>query len=110
MVVTFFSDVTIFALAEMMIDLKVNDQFGQKLDKAATAVDDSDRMRKVSKRQISDGEETKTRIYLQVLESRAMQDEERMAKLEEELKEVKMRSIETLLLPTILPGVIRILR
>ena len=47
MVVTSFSDVTIFALAEMMIDLKVNDQFAQKLDKAATAVDDSDRMRKV---------------------------------------------------------------
>merc|ERR1712212_82423 len=37
----------------------------QKLDKAATAADDSDRMRKV-------------------LESRAIQDEERMAKLEEE--------------------------
>ena len=92
-----------------MIDLKVNDQFAQKLDKAATAVDDSDRMRKVFKRQISE-EESKSRIYLQVLESRAMQDEERMAKLEEELKEVKMRSIETLLLPTILPGVIKILR
>merc|ERR1719462_409943 len=42
----------------------------QKLDKAATAVDDSDRMRKV-------------------LESRAVQDEEMMAKLEEELKEVR---------------------
>merc|ERR1711962_1302796 len=39
----------------------------QKLDKAATAADDSDRMRKV-------------------LESRAVSDEERMAKLEEELK------------------------
>merc|ERR550519_2357537 len=39
----------------------------QKLDKAATAADDSDRMRKV-------------------LESRANQDEERMSKLEEELK------------------------
>merc|ERR1711974_419196 len=39
----------------------------QKLDKAATAADDSDRMRKV-------------------FESRANQDEERMSKLEEELK------------------------
>merc|ERR1712189_89146 len=39
----------------------------QKLDKAATAADDSDRMRKV-------------------LEARAIQDEERIAKLEEELK------------------------
>ena len=39
----------------------------QKLDKAATAADDSDRMRKV-------------------LESRAVSDEDRMAKLEEELK------------------------
>merc|ERR1712071_280335 len=39
----------------------------QKLDKAATAADDSDRMRKV-------------------LESRAVQDEDRMGKLEEELK------------------------
>merc|ERR1712228_521561 len=39
----------------------------QKLDKAATAADDSDRMRKV-------------------FESRAVQDEERMGKLEEELK------------------------
>ena len=39
----------------------------QKLDKAATAADDSDRMRKV-------------------LTSRAAQDEERMSKLEEELK------------------------
>merc|ERR1712236_199816 len=38
-----------------------------KLDKAATAADDSDRMRKV-------------------LENRAVQDEERMGKLEEELK------------------------
>merc|ERR1711872_616782 len=42
----------------------------QKLDKAATAANDSDRMRKV-------------------LESRAMQDEERMAKLEEELKSAR---------------------
>ena len=105
MVVTYFSDV-----AELMRDMKVDDQFAQKLDKAATAVDDSDRMRKVSKKRQISGEETKTRIYLQVLESRAMQDEERMAKLEEELKEVKMRSIETLLLPTILPGVIEIWR
>ena len=39
----------------------------QKLDKAATAADDADRMRKV-------------------LTSRATQDEERMSKLEEELK------------------------
>ena len=39
----------------------------QKLDKAATAADDSDRMRKV-------------------LTSRAAQDEERMSKREEELK------------------------
>ena len=39
----------------------------QKLDKAATAADDSDRMRKV-------------------LESRAVQDEERMAKLEARLR------------------------
>merc|ERR1711982_184677 len=39
----------------------------QKLDKAATAADDSDRMRKV-------------------LEARAVQDEDRMGKLEEELK------------------------
>ena len=44
-----------------------------------------------------------------MLESRAMQDEERMAKLEEELKEVKKTSIETLLLQNIL-GVIVILR
>merc|ERR1711936_1041722 len=42
----------------------------QKLDKAATTADDSDRMRKV-------------------LESRAQQDEERMAKLEDELKEAR---------------------
>merc|ERR1712227_195707 len=42
----------------------------QKLDKAATAADDSDRMRKV-------------------LESRAFQDEDRMAKLEEELKSAR---------------------
>ena len=42
----------------------------QKLDKAATAADDSDRMRKV-------------------LTSRAAQDEERMSKLEEELKGCK---------------------
>merc|ERR1711885_60584 len=42
----------------------------QKLDKSATAADDSDRMRKV-------------------LESRAQQDEERMAKLEEELKDAR---------------------
>merc|ERR1711988_652624 len=42
----------------------------QKLDKAATAADDSDRMRKV-------------------LESRAIQDEDRMAKLEEELKSAR---------------------
>jgi hypothetical protein len=40
----------------------------QKLDKAVTAADDSDRMRKV-------------------LESRANGDEERMSKLEEELKD-----------------------
>ena len=44
----------------------------QKLDKAATAADDSDRMRKV-------------------LTSRAAQDEERMSKLEEELKGRKRR-------------------
>merc|ERR1711963_651014 len=43
----------------------------QKLDKAATAADDSDRMRKV-------------------LESRAIQDEDRMAKLEEEIKIVEL--------------------
>merc|ERR1719422_1793773 len=42
-------------------------QATNKLDKAATAADDSDRMRKV-------------------LENRAIQDEERMGKLEEELK------------------------
>merc|ERR1712000_581617 len=45
----------------------------QKLDKAATAADDSDRMRKV-------------------LESRANQDEERMSKLEEELKAVRTQA------------------
>merc|ERR1712203_184231 len=44
-----------------------------KLDKAATAADDSDRMRKV-------------------LESRATQDEERMAKLEEELKAARTQA------------------
>ena len=43
----------------------------QKLDKAATAADDSDRMRKV-------------------LENRAVQDEDRMGKLEEELKSAKL--------------------
>ena len=42
----------------------------QKLDKASTAADDSERMRKV-------------------LENRAIQDEERMTKLEEELKEAR---------------------
>merc|ERR1712055_199983 len=42
----------------------------QKLDKAATAADDSDRMRKV-------------------LEARAVQDEDRMGKLEEELKNAR---------------------
>merc|ERR1711913_243570 len=49
----------------------------QKLDKAATAADDSDRMRKV-------------------LESRAVQDEERMTKLEEELRVVanNLKSLE----------------
>ena len=85
----------------------VDDWFAQKLDKAATAVDDSDRMRKVPGTQISG----QIKIYkykhkhkhkykhkykplvgprytVQVLENRAMQDEERMAKLEEELKEV----------------------
>merc|ERR1712066_305043 len=45
----------------------------QKLDKAATAADDSDRMRKV-------------------LETRAAQDEERMAKLEEELKDARNKA------------------
>merc|ERR1712088_989112 len=48
----------------------------QKLDKAATAADDSDRMRKV-------------------LESRANQDEERMSKLEEELKAVRTQTRNT---------------
>merc|ERR1712158_6924 len=42
----------------------------QKLDKASTAADDSERMRKV-------------------LENRALQDEERMTKLEEELKDAR---------------------
>merc|ERR1712073_269623 len=45
----------------------------QKLDKAATAADDSDRMRKV-------------------LENRAVQDEERMGKLEEELKDARNKA------------------
>merc|ERR1719151_226182 len=45
----------------------------QKLDKAATAADDRDRMRKV-------------------LESRANQDEERMGKLEEELKAARTQA------------------
>merc|ERR1711972_340418 len=45
-------------------------QATNKLDKAATAADDSDRMRKV-------------------LENRATQDEERMGKLEEELKSAR---------------------
>merc|ERR1712154_241147 len=47
----------------------------QKLDKAATAGDDSDRMRKV-------------------LEARAVQDEERMGKLEEELKNARNQAEE----------------
>merc|ERR1719391_1833183 len=47
----------------------------QKLDKAATAADDSDRMRKV-------------------LEARAIQDEDRMAKLEEELKGARNQAEE----------------
>ena len=47
----------------------------QKLDKAATAADDSDRMRKV-------------------LTSRAAQDEERMSKLEEELKGCRKQNKE----------------
>merc|ERR1711963_341722 len=46
-----------------------------KLDKAATAGDDSDRMRKV-------------------LENRAIQDEERMGKLEEELKNARNQAEE----------------
>merc|ERR1711988_1048531 len=46
-----------------------------KLDKAATAADDSDRMRKV-------------------LENRAIQDEERMGKLEEELKSARNQAEE----------------
>merc|ERR1711884_890958 len=45
----------------------------QKLDKAATAADDSDRMRKV-------------------FESRALQDEDRMSKLEEELKDARNKA------------------
>merc|ERR1711962_1683862 len=45
----------------------------QKLDKAATASDDSDRMRKV-------------------FESRAVQDEERMSKLEDELKDARNKA------------------
>merc|ERR1711872_998119 len=45
----------------------------QKLDKAATASDDSDRMRKV-------------------FESRAVQDEERMSKLEDELKDIRTKA------------------
>merc|ERR1719355_73332 len=45
----------------------------QKLDKAATAADDSDRMRKV-------------------FESRAVQDEERMSKLEDELKDARTKA------------------
>merc|ERR1712128_83854 len=45
----------------------------QKLDKAATAEDDSDRMRKV-------------------FESRALQDEDRMGKLEEELKDARNKA------------------
>merc|ERR1711890_68621 len=47
----------------------------QKLDKAATAADDSDRMRKV-------------------FESKAQADEERMAKLEEDLKQVRNKAEE----------------
>merc|ERR1712158_346146 len=47
----------------------------QKLDKAATAGDDSDRMRKV-------------------LEARAIQDEERIGKLEEELKNARNQAEE----------------
>merc|ERR1712115_732850 len=45
----------------------------QKLDKAATAADDSDRMRKV-------------------FESKAAGDEERMAKLEDDLKHVRTKA------------------
>merc|ERR1712045_127438 len=48
-------------------------QATNKLDKAATAADDSDRMRKV-------------------LENRAIQDEERMTKLEEELKDARNKA------------------
>merc|ERR1719356_1232351 len=47
----------------------------QKLDKAATAADDSDRMRKV-------------------FESKAAGDEERMAKLEDDLKHVRTKAEE----------------
>merc|ERR1712054_595256 len=47
----------------------------QKLDKAATAADDSDRIRKV-------------------FESKAQADEERMAKLEEDLKQVRNKAEE----------------
>merc|ERR1712154_750120 len=50
-------------------------QATNKLDKAATAADDSDRMRKV-------------------LENRAVQDEERMSKLEEELKSARNQAEE----------------
>merc|ERR1711902_394202 len=50
-------------------------QATNKLDKAATAADDSDRMRKV-------------------LENRAVQDEERMTKLEEELKAARNQAEE----------------
>merc|ERR1712038_1156552 len=50
-------------------------QATNKLDKAATAGDDSDRMRKV-------------------LENRAIQDEERMGKLEEELKNARNQAEE----------------
>ena len=47
----------------------------QKLDKSVTAADDSDRMRKV-------------------FESRAVQDEDRMIKLEDELKDVRTKAEE----------------
>ena len=50
----------------------------QKLDKAATAADDSDRMRKV-------------------FESRAVQDEDRMSKLEDELKDARQYFIDEIL-------------
>ena len=58
--------------------LKIEDKLllaTQKLDKAVTAADDSDRMRKV-------------------LESRANGDEERMSKLEEELKDARNQAEE----------------